>query len=65
MRNQKFLAKISALVLAAFAMLFSMQPAHAMNQLSIDNVQAGVRTLNFLGSLPKAMLHFMRTLNAA
>jgi hypothetical protein len=34
-------------------MLVGVPPAHAMDQASIDNVQAAMRTLSFLESLPK------------
>jgi hypothetical protein len=54
MRSQKSLPKIFALLLTMFVMSFGGQPAHAMDQVSMDNVQAAMRTLSFLESLPKA-----------
>jgi hypothetical protein len=54
MRSKKHLPRISSLIIAFFVMLFRVQPAHAMDQVSIENVQAAMRTLSFLESLPKA-----------
>jgi hypothetical protein len=51
MRSQKSLPKTSALLLTMFVMLFKGQPAHAIDQVSIENVAAAMRTLRFLESL--------------
>jgi hypothetical protein len=53
MRSQKFIAKTSILILTLFVMLVGAGRASAMDQASIDNVQAAMRTLSFLESLPK------------
>ena len=54
MRSKKQLPGISSLIIASLVMLFGVQPAHAMDPISIENVQASMRTLSFLESLPKA-----------
>lgn len=53
MRYQKYIAATSALILTVCGMLLGTLSAHAMDQVSIDNIQAAVRTLSFLESLPK------------
>jgi hypothetical protein len=53
MRPQKFIAKTSILTLTLFVMLARVGKASAMDQASIDNVQAAMRTLSFLQSLSK------------
>jgi hypothetical protein len=53
MRSQRFIAKTSILILTFFVMLVGVPRASAMDQASIDNVQAAMRTLGFLESLSK------------
>jgi YfiR/HmsC-like len=53
MRYQKHIAATSALILTVCGVLLVTPLAHAMDQVSIDNIQAAVRTLSFLESLPK------------
>jgi YfiR/HmsC-like len=53
LRFQKFIPKLPIVILTLFVMLVGVLPAHAMDQASIDNVQAAMRTLSFLESLPK------------
>jgi len=53
MRPQKFIAKTSILMLTLFVMLVGVGRASAMDQASIENVQAAMRTLSFLESLSK------------
>jgi hypothetical protein len=53
MRPQKFIAKTSILILTLFVMLVGVRRASAMDRASIDDVQAAMRTLSFLESLPK------------
>lgn len=48
------LLRIFALLLTMFVMLIEGQPTHALDQVSIDNVQAAMRTLSFLESLLNA-----------
>jgi hypothetical protein len=53
MRSQGFIAKTPILIATLFVMLVGVGRASAMDQASIDNVQAAMRTLSFLESLPK------------
>jgi hypothetical protein len=53
LRTQKFITNIPIVILTLFVMLVGVRPAHAMDQASIDDVQAAMRTLSFLESLPK------------
>jgi hypothetical protein len=53
MRSQRFTAKTSIVILMLCAMLAAVPRASAMDQASIDNVQAAMRTLSFLESLPQ------------
>jgi hypothetical protein len=55
-RRQQRIATFSAWILVFFAMWLRVAPAHAAggtDQVSADNIQAAMRTLNFLESLPK------------
>src|ERR1700731_1290699 len=54
MRSPKFLSNLSALLLGCSGMLFAPRPAQAMDQVSVDDLQAAMHTLSFLESLPKA-----------
>jgi hypothetical protein len=53
MRSQRFIAKTSIVILTLCVMLAGVRSASAMDQASIDNVQAAMRTLSFLESLSK------------
>jgi hypothetical protein len=53
MRPQRFIAKTSILIPTLFVMLVGVARASVMDQASIDNVQAAMRTLSFLESLSK------------
>src|ERR1700722_8009824 len=53
MRSQKFMPKLPVWILTLFAMLAGVRPAQAVDQVSVDNLQAAMRTLSFLESLPK------------
>ena len=53
MRSQKHIAKTAILILTLFVTLVGGRRASAMDQAAIDNVQAAMRTLSFLESLPK------------
>jgi hypothetical protein len=53
MRYQKYIAAISALILTVCGVLLGTLSAHAMDQPSVDNIQAAMRTLSFLESLPQ------------
>jgi YfiR/HmsC-like len=56
MRRQQRIATLSAWILVFLAMCLRVAPAHAAgttDQVSADNIQAAMRTLNFLESLPK------------
>lgn len=55
-RQQQRIATFSAWIVVFFAMWLKAAPAHATgvtDQVSADNIQAAMRTLNFLESLPK------------
>jgi hypothetical protein len=52
MRDQKIISMRSALILALL-LLLAVSPTYAMDQVAIDNLQAAMRTLSFLESLPK------------
>jgi hypothetical protein len=55
MRCQQHITRVPAFIITFFAMLFGVVPrAHAIDQISVDNLQAAMRTLSFLESLPKA-----------
>jgi hypothetical protein len=51
LRSQKFIPSIPIVILTLFVMLIGVRSAPAMA--SIDDVQAAMRTLSFLESLPK------------
>jgi hypothetical protein len=53
MRYQKYIAAISALILTVCGVLLGTLSAHAMDQPSVDDIQAAMRTLSFLESLPQ------------
>ena len=53
LRSQRFIAKTSILILTLFVMLVGVGRASGLDQASIDNVQAAMRTLSFLESLSK------------
>ena len=53
MRYQKHIAATSALILTWCGVLLGTPSAHAMDQVSVENIQAAMRTLSFLESLPK------------
>jgi hypothetical protein len=52
MRDHSFIATASAVVVTCLLLLSSDAPAYAMDQVSIGDVQASMRTLSFLESLP-------------
>jgi hypothetical protein len=54
MKYQRHISRVGALVITFFVVLLGVVPtAHAVEQVSVDNVQAAMRTLAFLESLPK------------
>jgi len=54
MKCQRYITRDAALIAALFIMLFQMTPAaYAVDRVSVDNLQAAMRTLSFLESLPK------------
>ena len=54
MKCRRYITRAPALIGALIVMLFGMLPAaHAVNLVSVDNLQAAMRTLSFLESLPK------------
>jgi hypothetical protein len=53
LRTQKFITNIPIVILTLFVMLVGVRPAHAVDQASIADIQAAMRTLSFLESLPK------------
>ena len=53
MRSVKFISNIPSVVLTIFVMLVGVRPVPAMDHNSVDNIQAAMRTLSFLESLPK------------
>jgi YfiR/HmsC-like len=54
MKCQRYITAIPALIITLIAVLFGLVPtARAMDQVSVDNLQAAMRTLSFLESLPK------------
>jgi hypothetical protein len=44
---------VSGLILVCLLLLFHAPPAYSMNQVAVENIQAAMRTLNFLESLSK------------
>jgi hypothetical protein len=54
MRYQTHIPQIRALTLACVVLLSGALPAHGINQTPVEDIQAAMRTLNFLESLPKA-----------
>jgi hypothetical protein len=54
MKYQQYMSGSPALIVTFFVMLFvAVPPAHAIDHISVDNLQAAMRTLTFLESLPK------------
>jgi YfiR/HmsC-like len=54
MKCQQYISAIPSLIITFFVMLFGVvPPAYALDQISVDNLQAAMRTLSFLESLPK------------
>jgi hypothetical protein len=54
MKCRQYIARTTALILTLFVVLFGDNPsAHAVEQVSVENLQAAMRTLSFLESLPK------------
>jgi hypothetical protein len=54
MKCQRYITRVPALIATLFVMLFRMAPAaYAVDRVSVDNLQAAMRTLSFLESLPK------------
>jgi hypothetical protein len=54
MKCQQYITAVPAVVITLFVMLFGVVPsAHAVDRVSVDNLQAAMRTLSFLESLPK------------
>jgi hypothetical protein len=54
MKCQRYITGVPALIITFFVMLLGFVPsAHAVDQVSVDNLQAAMRTLAFLESLPK------------
>jgi hypothetical protein len=53
LRSQRFHPKTLTVILALLVMLLGVRPAVAMDQATIEDVQAAMRTLNFLESLPR------------
>ncbi|HEY1646722.1 MAG TPA: hypothetical protein VGF96_01975 [Terracidiphilus sp.] len=54
MAHQRRITTISVSIIASLVMIFEIAPqADAMDQISADNIQAAMRTLTFLESLPQ------------
>src|SRR5580698_2757292 len=54
MKWQQYITGFPTLIVTFFVMLLGIVPcAYAVDQVSVDNLQAAVRTLSFLESLPK------------
>jgi YfiR/HmsC-like len=54
MKFQQHISRIPSLIIMLFVLLFGVVPsARAIDQISVDNLQAAMRTLSFLESLPK------------
>jgi hypothetical protein len=54
MKCQRYITRVPAVAIALFVLLFGgVPPAHAIDQVSADNLQGAMRTLSFLESLPK------------
>jgi hypothetical protein len=53
MRSETFIPKLPVWILTLFVMLAGPRTAQAMDQVSIDDLQAAMHTLSFLESLPK------------
>jgi hypothetical protein len=54
MKRRQYKSVVPALSVMLLVMLFGVvPPAHAIDQISVENLQAAVRTLSFLESLPK------------
>ena len=54
MKCQQHITSLPTLAITLFVVLFGVvQPSHAIDRVSVDNLQAAMHTLSFLESLPK------------
>src|SRR5580698_9839791 len=54
MKWQQYITGLPILIITFFVVLFGVvTPSHAIDRVSVENLQAAMRTLSFLESLPK------------